>query len=63
MEEAVVEDINQYTSLLSLFTRTLKEESRPISTDHPLVCLLSCVLRTVANGFVVHYRCHLQTVL
>eukprot|EP00731_Ephydatia_muelleri_P022478 Em0015g61a len=37
MEEAVEEDINQYTSLLSLFTRTLKEEARPINADHPLV--------------------------
>lgn len=46
MEEAIMEDINQYTSLLSLFTRTLKEDARPISADHPLV--------SPADGSVVY---------
>ena len=53
MEEAVEEDINQYTSLLSLFTRALKEEARPINADHPLVCLASYVSRKVCYRLVL----------
>ena len=37
MEEALIEDIREYPSLLKLFTRQLKDSARIVSTEHSLV--------------------------
>ena len=37
MEEALIEDIQEYPSLLKLFTRQLKDDARTISTEFSLV--------------------------
>ena len=37
MEEALIEDITEYPSLLKLFTRKLKESARTVSTEYSLV--------------------------
>ena len=37
MEEAMITDIKEYSSLLKLFTRQLKEGARTVSVDHALV--------------------------
>lgn len=37
MEEAVEEELMRYVSFSDLFTRQLKEGTRPISSDHSLV--------------------------
>ena len=37
MEEAIIEDIKEYSSLLKLFTRRLKENARTVSVEHSLV--------------------------
>ena len=39
MEEAVIKDVKEYTSLLQLFTRELKEGARHICQEHILVSL------------------------
>ena len=41
MEEAVIEDVKEYASLLQLFTRELKEGARSICQEHVLVSLAS----------------------
>jgi phosphatidylserine decarboxylase len=40
MEEAVIEDIREYPSLLKLFTRQLKDSARTISAEYSLVSAL-----------------------
>ena len=37
MEEALIEDIREYPSLLKLFTRQLKDDARTISAEYSLV--------------------------
>ena len=40
MEEAVVEELGAYGSLMELFTRELKKGARTVSREHPLVSAL-----------------------
>ena len=40
MEEAMVEDLQNYQSLKQLFIRTLKDGARPVNGLHELVCFL-----------------------
>ena len=37
MQEALVEDLQDYNSLLTLFTRELKDGARKVSPEHALV--------------------------
>ena len=47
MEEALIEDIREYPSLLKLFTRQLKDGARTVSTEYSLVSVYLTITHVI----------------
>ena len=63
MEEALVEELQQYESFMALFTRELKDGVRPVSSKHSLVW--SSVPRSLSLSHTsplpyTYYACAMQ---